>query len=302
MDGRINSGRATANKMTPEQRKERALKGVEARKYKDSLPSAKFDGKLNIVDLQLDVAVLDNEKRVITQQAVWNALANTFIYRDVPKLEIGDIIYSDSTCTSRLNGGNLWYSISSLYDIAPVIKINSSGVILEVEYCNSGPSGGGCLLEGTEVILSNGEIKEIQDLTLGDKLLSYNIETLPLYSDDPNVITNWNSDNILGTSDITIVKSIKPTVVDKIVNINNILKSSIEHIHLIKRDGIWKFVEAIDVKTNDIMMNNLNEEFIVNNIEIINGVFTVYDIDVEDLDLFYGNGVLTHNNKVPIEP
>lgn len=34
MDGRINSGRATANKMTPEQRKERALKGVEARKYK----------------------------------------------------------------------------------------------------------------------------------------------------------------------------------------------------------------------------------------------------------------------------
>jgi hypothetical protein len=231
-----------------------------------------------------------------------NALANTFIYRDVPKLEIGDIIYSDSTCTSRLNGGNLWYSISSLYDIAPVIKINSSGVILEVEYCNSGPSGGGCLLEGTEVILSNGEIKEIQDLTLGDKLLSYNIETLPLYSDDPNVITNWNSDNILGTSDITIVKSIKPTVVDKIVNINNILKSSIEHIHLIKRDGIWKFVEAIDVKTNDIMMNNLNEEFIVNNIEIINGVFTVYDIDVEDLDLFYGNGVLTHNNKVPIEP
>lgn len=50
--------------------------------------------------------------------------------------------------------------------------------------CSRDGGGGGCLLEGTEVILSNGEIKEIQDLTLGDKLLSYNIETLPLYSDD----------------------------------------------------------------------------------------------------------------------
>ena len=97
MDGRINSGRATANKMTPEQRKERALKGVEARKYKDSLPSAKFDGKLNIVDLQLDVAVLDNEKRVITQQAVWNALdrpsrgnariPNTPVFMDAKNLQ-----------------------------------------------------------------------------------------------------------------------------------------------------------------------------------------------------------------------
>ncbi|MEW3744828.1 hypothetical protein QOZ75_29570, partial [Pseudomonas aeruginosa] len=50
---------------------------------------------------------------------------------------------------------------------------------------DEGGEEGGCLLEGTEVILSNGETKEIQDLTLGDKLLSYNIETLPLYSDDP---------------------------------------------------------------------------------------------------------------------
>ena len=50
------------------------------------------------------------------------------------------------------------------------------------------------------------------------------------------------------------------------------------------------------------MVNNLNEEFIVNNVEIINGTFNVYDIDVEDLDLFYGNGVLTHNLKEFIDP
>jgi propanediol utilization protein len=116
------------------------------------------------------------------------------------------------------------------------------------------------------------------------------------------VITNWNSDNITGTPGIATVKYIKSSIVDKIVNINNILKSSIEHIHLIKRDNIWKFVKAIDVKINDIMVNNLNEEFIVNNVEIINGTFNVYDIDVEDLDLFYGNGVLTHNVKIKEDP
>ena len=97
VDGRVRSGKASAEKMTAEQRKERALKGVEARKERSKLPSAEYEGKLNVGEIQLSVAVLDNEQRVITQQAVFDALdrpsrgnarqINTPVFMDAKNLQ-----------------------------------------------------------------------------------------------------------------------------------------------------------------------------------------------------------------------
>lgn len=72
--GREKGGVAVAVKMTAEQRKERAMKGVAAKEYRKSLPVAKFEGKLNIGNSELDVAVIDGDTRVIRQQAVFEAL------------------------------------------------------------------------------------------------------------------------------------------------------------------------------------------------------------------------------------
>lgn len=72
--GREKGGAATAKKMTAEERKERAMKGVAAREYKKSLPVTNFEGKLNIGENFLDVAVIDGDTRIIKQQAVFDAL------------------------------------------------------------------------------------------------------------------------------------------------------------------------------------------------------------------------------------
>lgn len=74
MNKRANSGYATNAKMTDEQKRERAMKGVEARKARAKLPVATHTGVLKIGDSFLDVAVLDNEMRIISQQAVFDAL------------------------------------------------------------------------------------------------------------------------------------------------------------------------------------------------------------------------------------
>lgn len=97
MNKRANSGLATAQKMTPEQRRERAMKGVQAKKAKASLPKVKYRGELKIGDIILDVAVLDNQMRVITQTAVFNALGrpargnarliNTPVFMDAKNLQ-----------------------------------------------------------------------------------------------------------------------------------------------------------------------------------------------------------------------
>lgn len=72
--GRAKGGKAKAAKMTPEQRKAEAMKMVEARERKAALPKAKYEGLLNIGNTELDVAVLDNGKRIITQTAIFKAL------------------------------------------------------------------------------------------------------------------------------------------------------------------------------------------------------------------------------------
>lgn len=74
MNKRANSGKATAEKMTAEQRKERAMKGVEKRKILAGLPKALYEGKLKIGESELDVAVLDDSSRIITQAAIFKAL------------------------------------------------------------------------------------------------------------------------------------------------------------------------------------------------------------------------------------
>lgn len=73
-DGRTRSGKATAEAMTPEQRKERAKAGALKKAELASLLKAKYEGKLKIGDLELDVAVLENKQRIITSAAVFKAL------------------------------------------------------------------------------------------------------------------------------------------------------------------------------------------------------------------------------------
>ena len=65
VDGRVRSGKASAEKMTAEQRKERAMKGVEARKARADLPKAAYQGVLNIGDMSIPCAVLEDGRRVI---------------------------------------------------------------------------------------------------------------------------------------------------------------------------------------------------------------------------------------------
>lgn len=74
MNKRANSGYATNAKMTDEQKRERAMKGVEAKKAKANLPKVQYRGTLTIGEVVLEVAVLDNGLRIITQTAVFSAL------------------------------------------------------------------------------------------------------------------------------------------------------------------------------------------------------------------------------------
>lgn len=67
-------GIARAKALTAQQRKEIAQKGVEARKRKLTLPKATHIGELTINDVVLNVSVLENGTRVISDGSVFKAI------------------------------------------------------------------------------------------------------------------------------------------------------------------------------------------------------------------------------------
>lgn len=75
--GRENSGKATAAAMTAEERKARAMKGVEARKLRNSLNKVIYKGELNIGNMSMPCYILDDGRRIISEHGIQNNFGTT---------------------------------------------------------------------------------------------------------------------------------------------------------------------------------------------------------------------------------
>lgn len=71
--GRAIGGKARMAKLTPDERKAISAKMVAAKKAKAGLPKATHNGKLKIGNIELDVAVLDNNSRILSATSVFEA-------------------------------------------------------------------------------------------------------------------------------------------------------------------------------------------------------------------------------------
>jgi hypothetical protein len=97
IQGRAKGGKALAEKMTDEEKREKAMAMVDAKRKKKEMPKAEYEGKLKIGDVELDVAVLKNQQRIITMTAVFKAferpvrgntrLANVPVFMDAKNLQ-----------------------------------------------------------------------------------------------------------------------------------------------------------------------------------------------------------------------
>ena len=75
--GRAKGGVVAASKMTAEERRERAMKGVEARRELAGLPRATHPGLLRIGSVELDCVVLEDGKRLFTRTSFLKAIGRT---------------------------------------------------------------------------------------------------------------------------------------------------------------------------------------------------------------------------------
>lgn len=156
-----------------------------------------------------------------------------------------------------------------------------------------------CFIEGTNITMSNGTTKLIEELVVGDTLMSFDIEGLPLDSDTNEVLTTWNTNEIVGNLSQTTIVNIVAKPSDKTILINNLLRTTEYHRHLVKHPTGWRFIQSKDVQVGQFLLDINNNEIEVTSVDTIEETVTIYQMDVENIDLFYAEGILTHNYKTP---
>lgn len=137
-----------------------------------------------------------------------------------------------------------------------------------------GAEGGGCFLPGTKISLASGKTKNIEDIAVGDVILTFKNE----------------SDNTLvpGT-----VKKLQTHTVSEYLILNNKIRVTPEHRILV--NGQW--ATAGDIQEGDILRGENGESLEVKNIEQRHELVQVYNFEVENYHTYIAEGIYVHNDK-----
>ena len=145
--------------------------------------------------------------------------------------------------------------------------------------------------------MSDGTVKMVQDVLIGDTLYSKSINTMPV-NEELDSLYKWNSNKIEVTDDMVTVVGNRSQTVNTVYSINDgKLFTSWDHNHVCKHNNIWKISKTVDLEAGDSLVDENGKEVIINNIIVMTGQFIVYKLDVEENDLYVANGILTHNLK-----
>ena len=166
-----------------------------------------------------------------------------------------------------------------------------------------------CFVAGTKIIMKDGPDKNIEDVKIGDEVLSYNVHSKQF---EPNKVTNFfTQTHNLKDGDITV----KITYDDDTVTHNTIANpfwskdkgfvavdaDRCNEIHeWVKQTNHGKDTEKLEIGDTLFVYNNDGKvnEVVVTDIEpILEPNIRTYDIEVEDNHTFFANGILTHNSS-----
>ena len=134
-----------------------------------------------------------------------------------------------------------------------------------------------CFVAGTEILLSNGDVKNIEDVAVGETVLSYNVE---LKENEEGIVGELKQHEVDSTIRLTLDNEI-------------ILVTTDEHPFYVIEKG-W--VKAKDIEPLDVCLKEDGSEALVSTKEIIEGKVEVFNLlNVSDNHNFYANRILVHN-------
>ena len=190
-------------------------------------------------------------------------------------------------------------SVVTIGESSEVFEITTGGTTGGGPPPGGGGGGGGCFVQGTPIVMADGSLKNIEDVTTGENVKSFRHSSLAL---DEDAWLTWTTPEIgsgsFGTSNVVGVTD--PHSHTNYYWINYNLKVTNEHPMLTFKDGVFKFVMVQDLSVGDYLVceDGTREEIFA--IPKITTACITHNMDVEDDDTYIvrgGNniGYIAHN-------
>ena len=170
-----------------------------------------------------------------------------------------------------------------------------------------------CFLPGTKIKMSDGSMKNIEDISVDDEVLSVIIPDLPDEDLGYNVWKTFTS-----TGDMTNLEASSATVekifydyMDGYWNVNDgLMKVTEEHDlwtytfkdPLVGDARYWKWRKPSQLQIGQSLLDHEGNLIEVTSIEKIEEEVEVINIDVEPLDVYFAGGILVHNKGASSDP
>lgn len=221
------------------------------------------------------------------------------------QLESGAIMYNtlneNGTLSGPFIGFNRYYLIndfssSSNYS-SYIIQIQNDGSVSSIqdytELCQFDPINATstcCFVKGTKITMFDYTTKNIEDVKVGDIVITYNEETK---LQEPGEVTN-------------IASPVKNNIVEYKLSNEVIIKSTTCHPYWVIGKSWSSFDKELTkklynfdvekIEENDILLTIDNEEVIVDKItELITKEVNTYNLEIFGNHTYYANGILVHN-------
>jgi hypothetical protein len=152
-----------------------------------------------------------------------------------------------------------------------------------------------CLAFGTLIAMADGTSKPVEQLAVGDVVKSLDIEGL---DQDETWHHNWSSTEWAVTDATAVVKAVKSSPWYRYCDINEgFLLLTNDHKLLIKRNDEYSFKPAAAMAVGDYLYGSDGQWVRVFSHKRVYDILNFVDIDVEESDVYFANGVLSHNDE-----
>jgi hypothetical protein len=170
-----------------------------------------------------------------------------------------------------------------------------------------------CFLPGTMIRMADGTEKDIEDITVGDEILSSIIPNLP---DEDLGYNEWKT--FTSTDDMSTLSTDTATVEqmfydykDGYWNIKGYdlkdynefqVNVTAEHDLWSYRDDIWSWRKPTELKVGDHLLDFNGNLVKIDFLNYVSLEVEVINFDVEPLDVYYAGGLLVHNKGTNSDP
>jgi len=169
-----------------------------------------------------------------------------------------------------------------------------------------------CFLPGTLILMSDKTTKSIEEINVGDEVMSLDLPGLP---DEDLGYLEWKAFTMrpMDLEDLEglVERNRKSAFVENLFydymsgyySINNgFLKVTAEHDLFSYSDGKWRWNTPNELLDGMKLLNFLGEIVNIDSVEWIEDEVEVINFDVEPLDIYFAGGVLVHNKGASSEP